>query len=67
MNHPIGGPVIAGPQVQPWVCQNGSADPQCNAPTTYTYEYKSSLTGQLETYDPASPPTDVATPRPTRA
>jgi Tannase-like family of unknown function (DUF6351) len=61
LNHPIGGPVIAGPQVQPWVCQNGSQDPQCNAPTTYTYEYKSSLTGQLQTYDPSNPPPDVAT------
>ncbi len=24
-NHPIGGPVIAGPQVQPWVCQTDGA------------------------------------------
>jgi uncharacterized tannase-like protein DUF6351 len=61
VNHPIGGPVIAGPQIKPWICQNGSADPQCNAPTTYSYQYKSSLTGQLETYDPANPPSDVAT------
>jgi hypothetical protein len=61
VNHPIGGPVIAGPQVQPWVCQNGSADPQCNAPATYSYQYKSSLTGQLQPYDPSSPPSDVAT------
>ena len=61
LNHPIGGPVIAGPQVQPWVCQNDSQDPQCNAPTTYTYEYKSSLTGQLQSYDPSNPPPDVAT------
>jgi hypothetical protein len=61
VNHPIGGPVIAGPQVKPWICQNGSADPQCNAPTTYSYEYKSSLTGQLQPYDPSTPPSDVAT------
>jgi hypothetical protein len=61
VNHAIGGPVIAGPQVQPWLCQNGSADPQCNAPATYSYEYKSSVTGLMETYDPASPPPDVAT------
>ncbi|HXD58370.1 MAG TPA: DUF6351 family protein [Thermoleophilaceae bacterium] len=61
LNHPIGGPVIAGPQVKPWICQNGSSDPQCNAPTTYSYQYKSSLTGQLQAYDPSSPPSDVAT------
>jgi hypothetical protein len=60
-NHPTGGPVFTGPQVQPWVCQNGSADPQCNAPTTYSYQYKSSVTGQFSTYDPKSPPADVAT------
>ena len=59
-NHAIGGPVIAGPQVQPWVCTNGSSDPQCNAPTTYSYQYKSSTTGQLAAYDPANPPSDVA-------
>ena len=59
-NHAIGGPVIAGPQVQPWVCTNGSSDPQCNAPTTYSYQYKSSTTGQLQAYDPENPPSDVA-------
>jgi hypothetical protein len=60
-NHPNGGPVFSGPQVQPWVCTNGSADPQCNAPATYQYEYKSSVDGQLHAYDPANPPGDVAT------
>jgi hypothetical protein len=60
-NHPIGGPVTSGPQVQPWACKNGSQDPQCNAPTTYQYEYKSSVTGQYQTYDPSNPPPDVAT------
>ena len=66
-NHPIGGPVIAGPQVQPWICatqENGlgpATDEQCNAPTVYEYRYKSAVTGQFETYDPASPPVDVAT------
>ena len=61
VDHAIGGPLFAGPQVQPWLCQNGSKDPQCNAPATFSYEYKSSLTGQLQPYDPASPPSDVAT------
>src|SRR5215217_7482218 len=27
-NHPNGGPVFSGPQVQPWVCQSGAADAQ---------------------------------------
>ena len=41
-NHPIGGPVFSGPQVQPWLCRTQnqtnptlgpSTDAQCNAPT----------------------------------
>jgi hypothetical protein len=66
-DHPIGGPVFAGPQVQPWVCGTAAAglgpakDAQCNAPTRITYQYKSSLTGQFAAYDPTNPPLDVAT------
>jgi hypothetical protein len=59
-NHPNGGPVLSGPQIQPWVCTNGSSDPQCDQPATYRYEYKSSLDGQLHDYDPDNPPVDVA-------
>jgi hypothetical protein len=60
-NHSIGGPVLSGPQVRPWVCTNGSKQPKCDAPTTYEYQYKSSVDGQLHSYDPAHPPSDVAT------
>src|SRR5436190_13765208 len=57
VNHPNGGPVFSGPQVQPWVCANPAAtDSQCDAPTTYEYKYKNALTGQLESYDPSNPP-----------
>jgi hypothetical protein len=60
-DHPIGGPVFAGPQVGPWVCKNANAtDGQCDAPTTYQYEYRSSVTGAFQSYDPANPPADVA-------
>ena len=59
-NHPIGGPVLSGPQVQPWVCQNDSKQRRCEAPTTYEYQYKSSLDGSLHRYDPDKPPSDVA-------
>jgi hypothetical protein len=68
-NHPIGGPVFAGPQVQPWICQteaNGFGPPQdaqCNVRAKYELFYRS--TNPLRTgflvYDPASPPADVAT------
>jgi hypothetical protein len=59
-NHPNGGPVFSGPQVQPWVCQATAVDEQCNQPAEYSYQYKSSVTGQLAAYDPANPPSDVA-------
>src|SRR3954452_23248820 len=66
-NHPIGGPVFSGPQIQPWVCGTEAAglgpakDAQCNAPAKVSYQYKSSVTGQFAAYDPANPPSDVAT------
>src|SRR3954470_22495963 len=40
-NHPIGGPVLSGPQLQPWTCQSTAVDRQCNQPQTYRYVYKS--------------------------
>src|SRR4051794_39671440 len=61
VNHPNGGPVFAGPQIQPWQCDNEDAtDKQCNAPTTFRYQYMSTA-GRMQTYDPANPPSDVAT------
>lgn len=65
-NHPIGGPVFAGPQVQPWICateKNGlgpARDAQCNTPAKFELLYKSSVTGQFATYDPSNPPPDIA-------
>jgi hypothetical protein len=61
VNHPNGGPVLSGPQVRPWQCQATAEDSQCNEPVSYSYRYKSSLTGQFASYDPANPPPDVAT------
>lgn len=68
-NHPKGGPVFAGPQVQPWLCtteENGMGAPldeQCNAPTQYSYMYQpvGAAPGAYEPYDPDNPPSDVAT------
>jgi hypothetical protein len=61
-NHPVGGPVFAGPQVQPWICTTSAnslgapTDAQCDAPTVYTYKYKDATTSQMNSYDPANPP-----------
>ena len=59
-NHPHGGPVIAGPQLQPWGCQAGAVDAQCNQDPVYEYVYLSTDGGEFQPYDPANPPGDVA-------
>jgi hypothetical protein len=66
-NHPNGGPVFSGPQVTPWVCTtetNGlgeAQDAQCNASApTYQLFYRRT-SGEFAPYDPAAPPSDVAT------
>ena len=38
-NHPSGGPVFSGPQLQPWRCQEGATDSECDQPPTYSYLY----------------------------
>lgn len=35
-NHPLGGPIFSGPQIQPWTCQAGATDKQCDQAPTYT-------------------------------
>ena len=55
-NHPIGGPIFSGPQIQPWTCEAGAQDAKCDQPTTYAYEYKNAATGQFDSYDPSNPP-----------
>ena len=75
INHPNGGPLLSGPQLQPWGCQSGAVDAQCNQPTTYQYFYVSKVAlKRLQNvlasggpkfdpylpYDPAHPATDVA-------
>jgi hypothetical protein len=61
-NHPKGGPVFSGEQVQPWACNTTSSpslgaplDAQCNAPTAYRFMYRNTA-GQFASYDPANPP-----------
>ncbi len=62
VNHPNGGPVFSGPQIQPWTCQAGAVDAQCNQPAEYTLLYKSTslLVTDLQPYDPENPPSDLA-------
>jgi Tannase-like family of unknown function (DUF6351) len=60
-NHPQGGPVFSGPQLAPWKCQATAKDSKCNQPPKFTYVYKSTNQSGFQAYDPASPPSDVAT------
>ena len=62
-NHPNGGPVFSGPELQPWMCQTAAVDAQCNQPIEYSYLYQSSDPSKsgLQDYDPDNPPSDVAT------
>ncbi|MEY1662479.1 DUF6351 family protein [Isoalcanivorax beigongshangi] len=41
INHPRGGPVFSGPQVQPWHCPNSdrSQDQYCNQAPEYSFKY----------------------------
>ncbi len=62
VNHANGGPILAGPQPQPWTCQQGAVDAQCNQAPTYSYLYISSDPAKsgFQSYDPNHPPNDVA-------
>lgn len=59
-NHDLGGPLFAGPQVQPWICGAGTKGPHCEGPTTFRWWYKSIL-GDFRPYDREAPPADIAT------
>jgi hypothetical protein len=62
-DHPLGGPVFSGPQIEPWTCQQGAIDKKCDQAPKIQYLYKSTsptATG-LQPYDPSNPPTDIAT------
>jgi hypothetical protein len=61
-NHPNGGPVLSGPQLEPWVCQSTAVDVECNQPPSYRYVYQSTDSSKqgFQSYDPDNPPSDVA-------
>ena len=73
-NHPNGGPLFSGPQLQPWGCQAGARDAKCDQSPSYSYYYMSTSAlkklknavstdpnfNPFQPYDPANPATDVA-------
>src|SRR5437763_1424593 len=56
LDHPTGGPAFSGPQIQPWACQSGAADRQCDQAPTFAYSYEPVGTNSLQSYDPSHPP-----------
>ena len=72
-NHPIGGPVFSGEQIQPWLCrtqlQGGttpalgpSVDEKCNAAAPVVELFYRSTGNQWVAYNPTSPPDAVGDP-----
>ncbi|EKF74213.1 hypothetical protein A11A3_09445 [Alcanivorax hongdengensis A-11-3] len=58
INHPNGGPVFSGPQIQPWHCTNEQAvDAQCNQPAHYSFKYvpADKLQSLISNFDPQNP------------
>ena len=69
INHPTGGPIFSGPQLQPWVCNTEDSglgsptDEHCNAVTKISYFYQPTNhpPGDYSPYNPSNPAVDVAT------
>jgi len=57
VGHPNGGPLISGPQMQPWICQPTAVDDQCNQPASY--ELLAKTREGFVPYDPQSPPRGI--------
>jgi hypothetical protein len=47
VNHPHGGPLFAGKQVQPWRCNPGALDAHCNREPTYSFLYMPALASSV--------------------
>ncbi len=73
VDHPVGGPVFSGPQIQPWLCQAGAKDKQCDEPPSFAYYYLPAGTSDtgagasgiasdspFQPYDPSNPPPSPA-------
>lgn len=70
-NYPVNGPLFAGPQQEPFVCENetfglqSATDSSCAAPSTVEYYYRNKG-GEWKAFNPSDPkPADVATTKTT--
>ncbi len=60
VGHPNGGPVLSGPQLQPWNCQSSAKDAQCNEPARHEWWYYSTERRTFRPFAPGSRPDDLA-------
>ncbi len=62
VNHPVGGPIFSGPQLEPWICEPGARDKKCDRAASFRYVYMSTNPAKrgFQPYDPSNPPSDVA-------
>jgi hypothetical protein len=62
-DYPDSGPMFSGPQLKPWVCEQGARNKTCAMAPSYSYSYKSTDPAGvgLQSYDPSNPASDVAT------
>ncbi len=62
VNHPNGGPVFSGAQIQPWKCLPSAMNAQCDRATRIRYVYMPTGATAFKEYDPSKPrPADIAT------
>ena len=72
-NHPRGGPIFSGPQIQPWTCNPGASNARCDRAPTYSFFFvpAGANTGlqapNVQTPDPRFLPYDPAHPPPSAA
>jgi hypothetical protein len=71
VNHPVNGTLFAGPQQEPFICENAShglaspTDASCAAPTTIKYFYRNK-SGEWKPFDPKAARTvDIGTTKTT--
>ena len=66
VNHPITGPLLSGPQQQPFFCETAQAglgpptDAACSAPTQISYRYRTTAGAFQPLADPTVRPADLA-------
>jgi len=65
-NHPSGGPIFAGAQVQPWICKTVTGFPvptnaQCDGAPLFSFQYMDAATHTFKPYTAAVPAASIAT------